>query len=87
MKIIETPISGLYVLEPVIHEDQRGCFLELYNSKSFKEIGISNNFVQENLSKSSYQFSTYFLENYINTYAQKMAHPSFRTFVIYTFLP
>jgi dTDP-4-dehydrorhamnose 3,5-epimerase len=54
MKIIETPISGLYVLEPVIHEDQRGCFLELYNSKSFKEIGISNSFVQENLSKSSY---------------------------------
>lgn len=54
MKIIETPISGLYVLEPVIHEDKRGCFLELYNSASFKEIGINNNFVQENLSKSSY---------------------------------
>lgn len=54
MKIIETPINGLYVLEPVLHEDHRGYFLELYNSKSFKEIGINNNFVQENLSKSSY---------------------------------
>lgn len=54
MKIIETPIRGLYVLEPVIHEDKRGCFLELYNSTSFKEIGIENRFVQENLSKSTY---------------------------------
>lgn len=54
MKKIETPIEGLYILEPLLHEDKRGCFLELYNSDVFNKIGIHNNFVQENLSKSTY---------------------------------
>lgn len=54
MNIIETGIPGLFVLEPLVHEDKRGYFLEVYNQETFKALGITTKFVQENQSKSSY---------------------------------
>jgi len=52
VKIIETPIPGLLVLEPRVFADQRGYFLESYNQQKLLEAGISTIFVQDNESKS-----------------------------------
>lgn len=53
MKIINTPIPGLLILEPRVFADQRGYFLESYNQDKFEEAGISITFVQDNESKSA----------------------------------
>lgn len=52
MKIIETSIPGLLIIEPLVFADQRGYFLESYNQQELQEAGISNIFVQDNESKS-----------------------------------
>lgn len=51
-KRIETGIDGLCVIEPTVFGDERGYFMETYNSEGFKEIGITEEFVQDNQSKS-----------------------------------
>ena len=51
-KRIETEIEGLYILEPTVFGDERGFFLETYNKKEFEKIGIFEEFVQDNHSKS-----------------------------------
>ena len=51
-KKIETGIEGLYILEPTVFGDERGFFLETYSKKEFEEIGIFDEFVQDNHSKS-----------------------------------
>ncbi len=49
---IETPISGLFIIEPTVFGDERGFFMETYNKKEFERIGIDVDFVQDNYSKS-----------------------------------
>ncbi len=51
-KKIETGIEGLYVIEPTVFGDNRGFFLESYNKNDFNKIGITDEFVQDNHSKS-----------------------------------
>lgn len=53
MKIIQTYIPGLVVIEPRVYKDQRGYFYESYNEARFFENGITARFVQDNESKSS----------------------------------
>ena len=53
MKTIETGIKNLLLIEPKVFEDSRGFFMESYNYNTFKELGIDNVFVQDNISKSS----------------------------------
>ena len=53
MPFKETSIPGLVVFEPVVFEDKRGYFTESYNRNVFQEAGISEEFVQDNQSKSS----------------------------------
>ncbi|HFO3477547.1 TPA: dTDP-4-dehydrorhamnose 3,5-epimerase, partial [Escherichia coli] len=54
MKIANTKLDGLLVIEPTVYEDERGFFYESYNEKKFMEtIGASIKFVQDNHSKSS----------------------------------
>ncbi|ATV36027.1 dTDP-4-dehydrorhamnose 3,5-epimerase [Fusobacterium pseudoperiodonticum] len=53
MKTIETKIKNLLLIEPKVFEDSRGFFMEIYNYNTFKELGIDNIFVQDNISKSS----------------------------------
>ena len=48
MKVLKTPLDGAIVLEPRVFADDRGFFLESYNEKVFREIGISDKFVQDN---------------------------------------
>lgn len=53
MKIIETKIPSLLIIEPKVFADERGFFFESYNEKVFNEAtGISPRFVQDNHSKS-----------------------------------
>jgi dTDP-4-dehydrorhamnose 3,5-epimerase len=53
MKIEETGIPGLIVIEPRVFEDDRGYFFETYQFDRYKEAGITQPFVQDNESKSS----------------------------------
>ena len=52
MNITKTFIEGLIVIEPSIFTDSRGSFFESWNSKKFKEIGINEDFDQDNQSVS-----------------------------------
>ncbi|MBR3510705.1 MAG: dTDP-4-dehydrorhamnose 3,5-epimerase [Alphaproteobacteria bacterium] len=51
---IQTKIDGVFIIEPDVFRDDRGYFMETYNEKAFKEIGITNKFVQDNQSMSAY---------------------------------
>ncbi len=52
MKFVETPIPGVTVIEPVVHGDARGFFLETYHAQRYREGGIPGPFVQDNHSLS-----------------------------------
>lgn len=53
MKIIESNISGVLIIEPRVFFDERGYFFESFNEEAFKKAGIQSEFVQDNISKSS----------------------------------
>lgn len=54
MKIIDTTIPELKVIEPSVFLDDRGSFYESFNAKKFSSLtGFSDQFVQDNHSKSS----------------------------------
>ena len=50
MKIHRTEIEGLIYLEPKIFGDSRGWFYESWNKERYSEIGITEDFVQDNFS-------------------------------------
>jgi len=52
MKVIETSLPGVLILEPRVFGDARGFFLESYNEKVMAELGIRGPFVQDNHSYS-----------------------------------
>ncbi len=53
MKVIQTAIPDLLILEPKVFGDARGFFMESYNAKVFHDAtGLSPNFVQDNHSRS-----------------------------------
>lgn len=52
IKVTECPIKGLYVIEPAVHGDSRGYFMETYNQQDMYEANLNMNFVQDNQSKS-----------------------------------
>lgn len=54
MKIIETPIPGLLIIEPRVFADERGYFFESFSETKFEKEGLVSGFVQDNESKSSY---------------------------------
>ncbi len=54
MNFIKTDINGVFIIEPKVFEDARGYFFESYNEAEFIKNGITNRFVQDNQSKSSY---------------------------------
>ena len=54
MKIIDTPISGLKIIEPKIFNDDRGYFFESFNESVFSDHGLNYNFIQDNESKSCF---------------------------------
>ncbi len=52
MKVIETALPDVLLLEPRVFEDERGYFFESYNKKTLKDLGIDYEFVQDNHSRS-----------------------------------
>lgn len=52
MNVVETKLDGVLILEPKVHGDHRGFFLESYRRNQFTEAGIDFEFVQDNHSRS-----------------------------------
>jgi dTDP-4-dehydrorhamnose 3,5-epimerase len=50
MKVVETKLPGVILLEPDVFGDDRGFFLETWNQKRYEDIGIRELFVQDNVS-------------------------------------
>jgi dTDP-4-dehydrorhamnose 3,5-epimerase len=53
MKRVETALEGPVLIEPVVHGDSRGFFQETYRKGVFAELGIGDEFVQDNHSRSA----------------------------------
>ena len=53
MKRVDTGIAGLYVIEPRVFGDDRGFFMESWNQRTFAELGLACDFVQDNHSRSA----------------------------------
>ncbi len=53
MKVRETVIEGLWVLEPKVFPDSRGYFFESYHREMLKDHGLDLEFVQDNQSRSA----------------------------------
>jgi len=54
MKVIETDIEGVVIIEPKVFSDERGYFFESFSQKEFEEKVCKTTFVQDNESKSTY---------------------------------
>ena len=48
MKVTKTTLPGLLLIEPSIFADSRGFFLESYSKRTMADMGITNEFVQDN---------------------------------------
>ena len=54
MKLINTDIEGVYIIEPRLFEDERGYFFEAFSERKFAELtGIETRFVLDNESRSA----------------------------------
>jgi dTDP-4-dehydrorhamnose 3,5-epimerase len=56
MRLIETGLPGLALLEPKVFRDERGFFLETYNETAFAALGIHAHFLQDNHAYSSQKY-------------------------------
>jgi dTDP-4-dehydrorhamnose 3,5-epimerase len=52
VKVVAQPFHGIMVLEPDRFEDARGFFLESFEQERYRKLGIAEDFVQENHSRS-----------------------------------
>ena len=63
-------LNDVVKITPSIHKDERGYFSEDYNKRDFKEVGIADDFVQDNISYSEYKNTIRGMHFQINSYAQ-----------------
>jgi dTDP-4-dehydrorhamnose 3,5-epimerase len=54
VKFESTAIPDVIVIEPDVHRDERGFFLETYREESYQAGGIAEHFVQDNHSRSAH---------------------------------
>lgn len=52
MNRVETTLPGVFLIQSEPRQDTRGFFLEIYHQAKFAELGITDRFVQDNLSRS-----------------------------------
>ena len=53
MEVEATPLAGVFILTPTVHQDARGFFMESYRQDFFvRELGVHEPFVQDNHSRS-----------------------------------
>lgn len=48
-----TKLKDVFILEPKVHNDNRGFFMESYNERKLRELGVHQNFIQDNHSLST----------------------------------
>ena len=53
MKLTETTLAGVYIVEPVVFGDHRGFFMESWSQRDFGAAGLEYRFVQDNHSSST----------------------------------
>lgn len=53
MKVLETVLPGVLIIEPKVFGDARGFFLESYQAERYRQLGIQHTFVQDNHSRSA----------------------------------
>ncbi|MEE4384754.1 MAG: dTDP-4-dehydrorhamnose 3,5-epimerase [Pseudomonadales bacterium] len=53
MKVLPTDLPDVRLLEPKVFGDERGFFMETWQRRSFAELGIDHDFVQDNHSRSA----------------------------------
>jgi dTDP-4-dehydrorhamnose 3,5-epimerase len=51
-KVRTTPIPGVLLVQPRMHRDERGRFLETYRENAYASAGVAGRFVQDNVSVS-----------------------------------
>lgn len=54
MRAIPTDLSGVIIIEPDVHHDARGFFLETYHLEKYRALGMDAPFVQDNHSRSTF---------------------------------
>ncbi len=52
MRVVDTSLPGVKLIEPTVHRDERGFFLETYHRHRYGQAGIDAEFVQDNYSRS-----------------------------------
>lgn len=52
MQRLETRLDGPILLAPAVHGDERGFFVESYRRSAYAELGVEDEFVQDNHSRS-----------------------------------
>lgn len=52
IKILEEPFRGVLIIEPALFTDERGFFMESFQAKKYRDLGILESFVQDNHSRS-----------------------------------
>jgi dTDP-4-dehydrorhamnose 3,5-epimerase len=53
MKVKSIEIEGVFLIEPVVHQDNRGFFYEFFNQNDFfRKTGLDIRFIQDNLARS-----------------------------------
>ena len=53
MKVVATALPEVLLIEPHVHQDSRGFFLETYQARKYQEAGMTEAFVQDNHSRSA----------------------------------
>ncbi|HTA76797.1 MAG TPA: dTDP-4-dehydrorhamnose 3,5-epimerase family protein, partial [bacterium] len=52
MRLLETDLPGVLLIEPDVFRDDRGLFMESYHAEKYLKLGIAASFVQDNFSSS-----------------------------------
>ena len=52
IKATKCSLDGILLIEPIVHADNRGLFLEIFEKEKYLELGITDEFVQDNHSRS-----------------------------------
>ncbi len=53
MRVLETGLAGVVIIEPRVHGDERGFFLESWKASSYSQHGLPGAFAQSNVSRST----------------------------------
>lgn len=60
MKVTETKIPGVLIIDTDVFGDHRGYFTETYSKPKYEKMGITVDFVQDNMSFSAQRYASWF---------------------------